>query len=539
MMRPRDYISRSWLLSFVKTKTGRASITASIVFILLILISAVWPSGSRGEYISGLGAPKGRLHLLVPATSSNADLCKLMLSAQILGYPAPVLINYGAEENPDPYVQHLAKVETLLTYMHSIKSNSSYSEDLVLILDGYDIWLQLPADVLVRRYFEANRRADDRVIAAYGQAKALEYDMRQTILFGPDKLCWPTDYSRPACWAVPEVQLDDYAFGPGTSGGDELFDQPRWLNSGTVIGPAQDLIDLFQATLDEIHSNYVTNSDQYYFAEIFGRQEYARLSRDADLMAHYKGLRYKEEIGNPDAVLERTNADIARIRTEYYVGIDYNSTMFQTMAFYKQSLTWMRPVDSWAKPGELHSASRYSNQLPLDLSLSLPPYHALGDNKTSWAEQELHYNAITGHMPVAVHYTPPEKDYRTIWWDRIWLYRRAEELRNATIRHRKNQNEVVIHHQPINGILWVNSETEELKRHRKAGDSGADSDTEGWVDWDTLCKNSEEHLYGVPEKDYRHPWNTTDTENSSSEGLTNADVFVDLLTSPHANDTHS
>lgn len=56
------------------------------------------PTGRHGE---------ARVHLLVPATSSNPDLCKLLLSAQILGYPAPILINYGATEFEDPYVQHL------------------------------------------------------------------------------------------------------------------------------------------------------------------------------------------------------------------------------------------------------------------------------------------------------------------------------------------------------------------------------------------------------------------------------------------------
>lgn len=87
--------------------------------------------------------PKGRLHLLIPATSSNSDLCKLLLSAQILNYPTPILINYGAQEDMDEYVQHLAKVEGILKYLEHVETSSEYAEDLVLIVDGYDVWFQV------------------------------------------------------------------------------------------------------------------------------------------------------------------------------------------------------------------------------------------------------------------------------------------------------------------------------------------------------------------------------------------------------------
>lgn len=43
----------------------------------------------EGKTALSSSAQKGRFHLLIPATSSNPDLCKLMLSAQILGYPTP------------------------------------------------------------------------------------------------------------------------------------------------------------------------------------------------------------------------------------------------------------------------------------------------------------------------------------------------------------------------------------------------------------------------------------------------------------------
>jgi hypothetical protein len=133
---------------------------------------------------------KGRLHMLIPATSSNTDLCKLLLSAQILRYPTPQLINYGdAEDLEDPYKQHLAKVEGILEYLEKLHASTEYSQDLVLIIDGYDIFMQLRPDVLIKRYYEVIEAADARTRARHGDTLFHKYDMRQTIIFGPDKLC--------------------------------------------------------------------------------------------------------------------------------------------------------------------------------------------------------------------------------------------------------------------------------------------------------------------------------------------------------------
>lgn len=43
----------------------------------------------------------------------------------------------------DEYVQHLAKVEGILKYLEHVETSSEYAEDLVLIVDGYDVWFQV------------------------------------------------------------------------------------------------------------------------------------------------------------------------------------------------------------------------------------------------------------------------------------------------------------------------------------------------------------------------------------------------------------
>lgn len=171
--------------------------------------------------------------------------------------------------------------------------------------------------------------------------------------------------NRPACWAVSNTNLDEYAFGPETSSPLQSRSQPRWLNSGTIMGPARDLKDLFEATLAEIDANHTTDSDQFYLAEIFGKQEFARLQQKSDLLEQYKAVRYGDELGDPSLQFTRSDANTAGLRTEYHIGIDYESKMFQTLAFWKQYLTWMRPSDSWSGTSLVHNP--YALRLPADI----------------------------------------------------------------------------------------------------------------------------------------------------------------------------
>lgn len=54
-------------------------------------------------------------------------------------------------------------------------------------------------------------------------------DIRNTLFWGPDKTCWPPDFSRAACWAVPESPLRRKAFGPDT---DKWMVLDRYVKRG-------------------------------------------------------------------------------------------------------------------------------------------------------------------------------------------------------------------------------------------------------------------------------------------------------------------
>jgi hypothetical protein len=76
------------------------AICAAVLFFSLVSALLNWRNRAPTDFVvqdlhaDGLtvaaDTPQGHLHLLVPATSSNAELCKLLLSCQILGYSTPV-----------------------------------------------------------------------------------------------------------------------------------------------------------------------------------------------------------------------------------------------------------------------------------------------------------------------------------------------------------------------------------------------------------------------------------------------------------------
>ncbi|KAK3115095.1 hypothetical protein LTR53_005911 [Teratosphaeriaceae sp. CCFEE 6253] len=464
------------------------------------------------------GPGRGRFHFLIPATKSNPELCKLLVSAQILDYPPPVLINWGlAAGKGDDSNTHLAKIQGFLDYLDQLEQSSeNFDEDLVLIVDGYDVWFQLRRDVLLKRYYDLNAAADARTAKAFGHELFEQHDMRQTIIFGPDKVCWPIDFGRPACWAAPLADMSEWAYGPLTNTGKEEYNHPRWLNSGTILGPAKDLRALFNATQVGIDRNWekhkdtgYKNSDQFYFAEVFGLQEWARLEKKADLRDHYKGMKYKYDWGNP----RREGPELQLEKTEYHVGIDHSSVIFQSLAFWKPYLTWTRPASSWPTG---HSGSNvgtdqaaYHVRVPQDILQSAPPYShvAAAGAADSWAGVDLLYNTVTRQIPAVIHMTA-EKQFRQIWWPRLWFEADAERLRiaaiNDTAAAEQAAGRVAAHGEVIGGYTWENAAPPEAEDVRLGGINGAWSDSAFWLTWRGICQEHEGILYNTTDMHYRH-----------------------------------
>jgi len=459
-------------------------------------------------------ASKSHLHLLIPATTSNRDLCRLLFSATILNYPVPTLLNWGAPEDSDPFVQHLAKVNKILTYLKGIPPGNE--DDLVLIVDGYDVWFQLRSDVLIRRYFAVMQAADSRVALELDANVARKNDVRNTILFAADKLCWPfRDGRRPACWAVPQSTLPANSFEPfddstaSLAAGNAAQSRARWLNSGLLMGPVGDIRALFEATLKSIQSNYVIGSDQFYIANLFGEQEYLRrlLKPDPDL---------------PSAgSVEIPSIDPGK-RTEFHIALDYESTIFQDIGAYGKFISWLRFNGSEGAANLLQDGTPitlHGFALHDDIAASPPPFSneknahwAFGDDKgqteiisilnslpldLSWRDIPLATNLVTKKAFALIHFTF-EKELRDAWWDIMWFYPHGRQLLQASITPSK----APILEVPIGGHMWWNTEGSHLAKDEQRGKStkgekgGAWNDRGMWLLWKGMCSPFDEAVFG-------------------------------------------
>ncbi|KAL6716821.1 hypothetical protein ACLMJK_004733 [Lecanora helva] len=463
--------------------------------------------------------PDAYLRLLIPATSSNKYLCQLLLSAAILDYPAPTLINWEAKENQNQYIQHLAKVSKVLDHLKTLPPSNN--DDLVLIVDGYDVWFQLRPDVLVRRYFAVKKAADLRADSELGVDVAKEHDVRHTVIFGPDKLCWPAGGGRrPACWAVPQSPLPMNAFGTFDdtevvlAAKNAFQARARWLNSGTIMGTVSDVRSVFEATLKSINANHTTDSDQFYIANLFGEQEYARklLKKEPNL----------PPLGSVDTpTIEQGK------KYEYHMALDYESALFQNAGYYVRWIAWLWFDGFKGHRKRLPPKDLHGFVLPEDIAASPPPFSAEkrgywvagdGHNATevknvttdlplelSWKDLPLATNTITQQTFPVMHFTF-EKKRRDQWWQQMWYYPYVRQLLHASVRAPENP----ISNMPIEGRMWWGTEGSHLalgdeKRKSKTGvRGGAWSDQGKWVSWDDMCMAHDEGVFST-EPDYYIP----------------------------------
>ena len=457
------------------------------------------------------------LHLLIPATSSNQYFCQLLLSAAVLNYPTPTLINWAAKEDENAYVQHIAKISKILEYLKRVPQGKE--KDLVLIVDGFDVWFQLRSDVLIKRYFAINHAANKRISKTLGNVAA-KMDIKQTVIFGPDKLCWPSgnEGGRAACWALPQSTLPKDAFGPindtdiVTAIADPVHSRPRWLNSGTVMGTLEDVRAVFEATLDFVQKNHTSDSDQWYLANLFAEQEYSRTLLQQKPSFHKPA---QPEI----PVIEKGK------KTEYHIGLDYESELFQTVGYYQDFISWLWYDAPKGKGQQLSKSftNPHGFELPEDVQASPPPFSVeskshwetttAGDEEIreaatklpldrNWKDLPLATNVVTKRIFAVLHFTFM-KDLRDEWWKRMWYYEQGKELLLASARQPKGR----VIDKPVQGQRWQNADashladSEQVLKSTQGQKGGAWSDQGIWVPWDEMCLTHEALIFPAKTSD--------------------------------------
>lgn len=500
----------------------RALLVAAAFLLTTIALLYSLPSSTTLaiSYSQGKASKTLNLHLLTTATANDINICRLLLSAAVLSYPPVVLLDWHGEGEFNAAEDHLAKLRGPLRYFDSLPASSD--DDLVLLVDGYDVIFQLGPDVLLQRYHETIRSSNARLEAQFGKEHVEKHSMYHTILYGPDVLCYPIDFKRPACWLVPESTLRRDIFGPETDRNTE-HTRPRWLNSGTMLGPVRDVKKLFETAMENMNRTwnpdfYGRNSDQMYLADVWAEQEYVRMtSTGKDVAFPFRGALPDEDKPNvwTPEVKDREKAEL-------HVAIDYESHLFQTVANFYDILKW----NSFSQTHIIHSilgkAKAWS--FPDDIANAKLPYRSLdltwedsGLKRKSWKDVALGLNIVTENIFPILHFTG-NKLYRDMWWENMWFFSEADKLLKA----KPDRGAIAT----IDGVKWM--------PYKPYGKESARQDT--WADtgellpWKEICGEHEEVLYNPyrpspPEPDMGPeplpPPKKEEEKNEKSEGEKN------------------
>ncbi|KAM0437044.1 hypothetical protein ACHAQK_007522 [Fusarium lateritium] len=389
------------------------------------------------HYTTGrpLGVLENRkLVLILPTDHPSHDLCKVVLSAVALGYPAPIIVNWNKDFNTKGQgigPSQLGKISGTLDFLDwavSVDADSSNIQyklaenDLVLILDAHDVWLQLPPDILLQRYVQVNKAANRRVASLYGpQAPG---SVHQTIIVSAQKGCVaPRDsISNLHCDDLPESILPTNVYGPLTDFQLKRwrFVRPRYVNSGSFMGPVGDMRRYFRRVNDTLHEDMLRlgpkdelGGDQGIFAQVFGEQEV-----------------WRKEVGKQNALRDPTSVAESQQQLEYHIGLDYSQQLFYPTCYAEYDGYFVQLGDEQAVKAQSSRLGIFTPRakIPEDVAEIEDPFTQLGNITTprlGWENLSLYTDFWTSSVPVALHHNAWRNDMkqrRNTWWDKTWYF---------------------------------------------------------------------------------------------------------------------
>ena len=485
-----------------------------------------------------------RLVVVVFGSDPGPALCKVMMSAVAMGYPMPVVVNWGQhlEDYFPEYVReshwrhvgpHLMKIVGGLQYLDEVSHMTAHrddkleEDDLVLMVDAYDIWFQTPPEVLIRRCHEQNREARERFIKEW-PGEPEEMPMHQSIIISSQKKCYPAsdDSYDVKCGEVPDSPLRPDLYGSVTDSSPRLFDtgaarhhnvRPKYINSGAILGNVGALRKFLRRSKDRMDEKVLNDerrfkSDQGMMGEVWGEQEvYRKWLRKNAKKSHGKatsfemddrdfeygvGLDYKQDICIP-TVFEEQDGDIVELGNKTYID--------------------SRSRKLGIKPTRLRG-------VPKDLAKSPNPLSILPDLKKvpGWKHMAMYADFFTASVPAMVHHNAHEgglKNRNQLWWDRMWYFPYLRDLVTARLESTKleplgqvtaRDGKQAVYY-PVRGDKW-----KRLPRVFRAGGGMKGLDM---GEWDDLCFNSynpDEHWSVEVMRDGKGPLRTKGSGNDEA-----------------------
>ncbi|CAM1511881.1 Fc.00g093940.m01.CDS01 [Cosmosporella sp. VM-42] len=484
-----------WLVSFTFLSGEKPT------FIAPPLLEATY-SDARQD----LTSRERRFAVIVPANNPSPDLCKLITSAIALGYPSPVLVNWEKDFSDTAggiWGPYLGKITGTLEYLDLItrldtnKGDRLDNGDLVLIIDAYDVWFQLPPDMLLRRYHRSIKQANDR-LAKQWPGDAERMPMKQTIMVSSQKRCYPTIKSGTDlhCDKLPESDLREDLYGAETDiEGDYYHNiRPRFLNSGSFMGPIGDMRRYFRRVKERMYRQIANDlpfdGDQGVFGEIFGEQEAWRTWR----REQKSGISFndtRQELPNQDGVV------LSQREFEFHVGLDYTQNLFLPTVYEERDgdfVTLSNHSMIETSSSRLGISPARLNGVPEDLAETRNPLADILPSQfnrtTNWEEMPLYADFFTTAIPVVLHHNAWKngvKDRRILWWDRTWYFPYLRTMLEAQLKVSK-LNPLARVTTRDGEVTYFSPRSDSNKRKPRVFEIAKAGKGLDEVDFDTICR---------------------------------------------------
>ncbi|KAH6885289.1 hypothetical protein B0T10DRAFT_492366 [Thelonectria olida] len=464
-----------------------------------------------------------RLRLFMPADSPHINLCKTIMSAVALGYPMPTLLNWNREYNrPDWHFagSHIAKLESLLGAIEALLEDADTNDDvgeddLAVMMDAYDIWFQLPPSVLIQRYHQLNREADERLREHWHtELQETQFPIpppRQDIIVTTAKDCFPdrNSGSDPHYEHWPESPMPKDMYGEGTDQVPFSFDsarkfknvRPRCVNSGMIMGTMGALRDVLRRARDKVDAVVMDGrqlwSDQALFAEIIGEQEMWRKWAKHLESSWDGGVSHNDLSSLSPEISNIARAALDGRRFDFGIGLDYNFTTMPPTCSAEEDGAFVHINDAASLRAESTKAGVRG-----DVRIRGIPHELNNDEDAlladvKWGDVPLYSDLFFGSTPVAIHhnaYVGGLKPWRLKhWWDKMWYY---PQLRDLVIRRLGKQDG---ERKPLARIdseeegeivYWAPREDEERKTVRVFEPSKKEGEKHNLrpIEWDSVCQ---------------------------------------------------
>jgi hypothetical protein len=458
----------------------------------------------RSTYLNTLESPiefpveSSQLHLIIPATHTDLSLCKTVLSAAVLNYSTPTLLNWGKPFNHPGLLdggQRIAEISGTFNYLTSL--DSKHDDDLVLVIDGSNTWFQLRPEQLIQRYFDLNLAANRRIRRQLGRAASIE-NISQSIIFTSQKSCGPHKPDDIACYAVPESTLPRNIFGPDTdvlqpeASNPYQSMRPRSLSTSLVIGPVGAMRKLYSHAQKRCTGQAYRGSSRDLLAVIFGEQEYQReIMRKRHLSSDWwRMAQLLERLGIPTEPMLDSKPGRKQLKLldgesrEFGIGLDYEGVLgYGDSSVTEHESDWLihnssRSIAAISKVHHIKQPHVRPSTLPRKLLHSTPPFpnlHITLPKYASWLDVPLYTNLYSASIPVAAQ--------NAVEWTKMWW---QPHMRYFLHAHTEEDSPLIAE---AAGRRWWSPVRER---------GGVNIENMGWVPWEQLCAGEkvEQELFG-------------------------------------------